>query len=147
LLQRTTAKEQARRLIAAEMSSSFIAKYGAVTVENHLNMLIPTAAKPVVSPALLSAFLNSPAADRAFRCLSGSVAVSAYELESLPFPSAAAFKERAGRCNTQAGIDVIAAALYGVAAHDGGTTLDAGTAPASSGLSRRTDSRPEIGHR
>jgi adenine-specific DNA-methyltransferase len=141
LLQRTTAKEQARRLIAAEMSSSFIAKYGAVTVENHLNMLIPTAAKPVVSPALLSAFLNSPAADRVFRCLSGSVAVSAYELESLPLPSAAAFKERAGRCDAQAGIDGIAAALYG------GTAPDGGTAAASSGFNRRTNPRRETGHR
>jgi adenine-specific DNA-methyltransferase len=113
LLQRTTAKEQARRLIAAEMPASFIAKHGAVTVENHLNMLIPTAAKPIIPPALLSAFLNSSAADRAFRCLSGSVAVSAYELESLPLPSAIAFKKGVGRCNTPAGIDSIAAALYG----------------------------------
>jgi adenine-specific DNA-methyltransferase len=112
LLQRTTAKEQARRLIAAEMPNSFIVKHGAVTVENHLNMLIPTEAKPIIPPALLSAFLNSSAADRAFRCLSGSVAVSAYELESLPLPSAAAFQEGAGRCNTQAGIDKIADALY-----------------------------------
>jgi adenine-specific DNA-methyltransferase len=113
LLQRTTAKEQARRLIAAEMPASFIAKHGAVTVENHLNMLIPTAAKPIIPPALLSAFLNSSAADRAFRCLSGSVAVSAYELESLPLPSAIAFKKGVGRCSTPAGIDSIAAALYG----------------------------------
>jgi adenine-specific DNA-methyltransferase len=113
LLQRTTAKEQARRLIAAEMPNSFIAEHGAVTVENHLNMLIPTGAKPVIPPALLSAFLNSLAADRAFRCLSGSVAVSAYELESLPLPSATTFKKRAGRCTTQARIDSIAAGLYG----------------------------------
>lgn len=112
LLQRTTAKEQARRLIAAEMPGSFVAKYGAVTVENHLNMLIPTTAKPPIPPALLSAFLNSAAADRAFRCISGSVAVSAYELESLPLPSAAAFKRGAGRCNTLAGIDKVVDALY-----------------------------------
>lgn len=112
LLQRTTAKEQARRLIAAEMPRSFIAKHGAVTVENHLNMLIPMTSKPPISPTLLSAFLNSAAADRAFRCISGSVAVSAYELESLPLPSAVAFKQRAGRCNTQAGVDTIADAFY-----------------------------------
>jgi adenine-specific DNA-methyltransferase len=30
------------------------------------------------------------AADHAFRCLSGSVAVSAYELEALPLPAPAA---------------------------------------------------------
>jgi adenine-specific DNA-methyltransferase len=147
LLQRTTAKEQARRLIAAEMPNSFIAKYGAVTVENHLNMLIPTGARPIIPPALLSAFLNSLAADRAFRCLSGSVAVSAYELESLPLPSATAFKKRADLCTTQAGIDGIAAALYGVAAPDGGTTPDAGTAATSRGFNRRTIPRRETGHR
>ncbi len=85
LLQRTTAKEQARRLIAAEMPSSFLREHGRVTVENHINMLVPIGSKPAVSPKLLAAFLNSKAADRAFRCLSGSVAVSAYELESLRF--------------------------------------------------------------
>ena len=118
LVQRTTAKEQARRLIAAELPSRFIAKHGAVTVENHLNMLIPTTPTPLISPALLSAFLNSAAADRAFRCISGSVAVSAYELESLPLPSARALKQSAGRCRTVAGIDGIAHALYrGIAAN------------------------------
>jgi adenine-specific DNA-methyltransferase len=132
LLQRTTAKEQARRLITAEMPRNFIAKYGAVTIENHVNMLTPTAAKPIIPPALLSAFLNSSAADRAFRCLSGSVAVSAYELESLPLPSAMAFKESAGRCGTRAGIDSIAAALYGE------------TPCAFGGVSRPTDSHQEI---
>ncbi len=112
LLQRTTAKEQARRLIAAEMPASFIKKYGAVTVENHLNMLIPTTPKPAVPPALLSAFLNTGAADRAFRCISGSVAVSAYELESLPLPSADKFKMGVGRIVTKAKIERVAAALY-----------------------------------
>ena len=88
LVQRTTAKEQARRLIAAEMPSSFIKKYGAVVVENHLNMIRPVARKrPNVSTAALSAVLNSSIADEAFRCISGSVAVSAFELEALPVPS------------------------------------------------------------
>jgi adenine-specific DNA-methyltransferase len=112
LLQRTTAKEQARRLIAAEMSSAFLAKHGAVTVENHLNMLVPTTSKPLVSPNLLSLFLNSVAADRAFRCISGSVAVSAYELESLPLPSGVAFRNAAGRRRTRHAINGIADAFY-----------------------------------
>lgn len=90
LLQRTTAKEQARRLIAAEMPAGFIAAHGAVTVENHVNMLVARVPRPPVSPAVLAAFLNSRAADRAFRCLSGSVAVSAFELQALPLPDPAA---------------------------------------------------------
>lgn len=114
LLQRTTAKEQARRLIAAEMPALFVAGNGGVTVENHLNMMVPTVAKPVVSPALLAAFLNSVAADRAFRCLSGSVAVSAYELENLPLPAAGDLKRLVGRRADRSAIDAAAARLYGV---------------------------------
>ncbi len=114
LLQRTTAKEQARRLIAAEMPASFVAAHGGVTVENHLNMMVPTVMKPPVSPALLAAFLNSVAADRAFRCLSGSVAVSAYELENLSLPSASDLNRLAGRQPDRRTTESAAARLYGV---------------------------------
>lgn len=86
LLQRTTSKEQPRRLVCAELPGTFLAEHGAVTVENHLNMLVRLHAAPCVDPRTLAAFLNSAAADRAFRCLSGSVAVSAYELEAMPLP-------------------------------------------------------------
>jgi adenine-specific DNA-methyltransferase len=87
LLQRTTAKEQARRLIAAELPQAFLdAQGGAVTVENHLNMVVPIVPHPSVDTVTLATFLNSAAADRAFRCISGTVAVSAYELESMPLP-------------------------------------------------------------
>ena len=93
LLQRTTAKEQNRRLIAAELPSSFIERHGAVVVENHLNMIKPMNGAPKVRPALLAALLNSKAVDQAFRCISGSVAVSAYELKALPLPSPESLKE------------------------------------------------------
>ncbi len=86
LLQRTTAKEQTRRLIAAELPKRFLATHGAVVIENHLNMIRPGNGPPRVTPKVLTAFLNSEIVDRAFRCLSGSVAVSAYELEALPLP-------------------------------------------------------------
>jgi adenine-specific DNA-methyltransferase len=87
LVQRTTAKEQARRLIVAEMPATFIKKHGAVVVENHLNMIRASANKrPKVSTTALAAVLNSSIVDEAFRCISGSVAVSAFELEALPLP-------------------------------------------------------------
>jgi adenine-specific DNA-methyltransferase len=86
LLQRTTAKEQNRRLIAAELPRKFLSEHGAVVIENHLNMIRPINGAAAVPPKVLSAFLNSEVVDRAFRCLSGSVAVSAYELEALPLP-------------------------------------------------------------
>ncbi len=89
LLQRTTAKEQSRRLIGAVLSEAHIlAAGGRVAVENHLNMVVPTTGTPIISFDQLARFFASDAADRAFRCLSGSVAVSASELEALPVPSA-----------------------------------------------------------
>lgn len=86
LLQRTTAKEQSRRLIAAELPASFIKAHGAVVVENHLNMIKPLDQTPTVSTKVLAALLNSEAVDQVFRCINGSVAVSAYELQALPLP-------------------------------------------------------------
>ena len=88
LVQRTTAKEQTRRLIAAEMPASFVAKHGAVVVENHLNMVRAEGKKAAkVNTATLATILNSAIVDQVFRCISGSVAVSAFELEALPLPA------------------------------------------------------------
>lgn len=89
LLQRTTSLEQSRRLVAAELPQSFIDENGgSVTVENHLNMVRPIPGrKPLVSSGVIAALLNSETIDRIFRCINGSAAVSAYELESMPLPS------------------------------------------------------------
>ena len=92
LLQRTTAKEQGRRLIAAELPVSFVAKHRSVVVENHLNMIKPAKGAPKVSPAAVARLLNSEIVDQLFRCINGSVAVSAYELEALPLPSPEAMR-------------------------------------------------------
>ncbi len=86
LLQRTTAKEQCRRLIAAELPEPFLEEHGAVVIENHLNMIKPLGKTPKVAPAALAALLNSQVVDQVFRCINGSVAVSAYEMEALPLP-------------------------------------------------------------
>lgn len=103
LLQRTTAKEQSRRLIAAELPAEFLRRHGAVVVENHLNMIRPTVDRPAVGADLLAALLNSAAVDRAFRCLNGSVAVSAFELESLPLPPPSALRPLAALLRRGAG--------------------------------------------
>lgn len=86
LVQRTTAKEQQKRLIAGLLPDGFIKKHKAVVIENHLNLIIPINGSPRVPIDVLHRFLNSDFADGLFRCISGSVAVSAYELESLPLP-------------------------------------------------------------
>jgi adenine-specific DNA-methyltransferase len=90
LVQRTTATEQRRRLLAAELPARLIRKLGAVSVENHLNMFRPVVETPAVSLRVIAAILNSDVVDAAFRCISGSVAVSATELEALPLPPPAA---------------------------------------------------------
>lgn len=103
LAQRTTSKEQSRRLVAAELPASFIRQHKAVTVENHLNMLVPRSDGPYVPTKVLSAFLNSRAADQVFRCISGTVAVSAFELQSMPLPppdSLTRLSEILGRAHT-----------------------------------------------
>ena len=121
LVQRTTAKEQPRRLIAAVLPTGLIREHGGAVVENHLNMIRPTRSSPAVTQSTLAAFLNSEAADRVFRCLSGSVAVSAYELEALPLPAPgeldqldAAVRQRSPR----EVLDRICSGLYGL---DSGT--------------------------
>ena len=93
LLQRTTAKEQCRRLIAAELPTAFIEEHGAVVIENHLNMIKPLNGTPRVAPAALAVLLNSNVVDQVFRCINGSVAVSAYELGALPLPAPADTKK------------------------------------------------------
>ena len=117
MLQRTTAKEQNRRLIAAELPESFIEKHGGgVIIENHLNMIRSPAAEPAVPPAVIAAVLNSAAADDAFRCISGSVAVSAFELEAMPLPAPATMRKIARLLKQRsptAAIEAVIAAAYG----------------------------------
>ena len=87
LVQRTTAPEQSRRLVAATLSLETLQAWGGhVVIENHVNVLRPNTSEPLLSPETLAAALATSPLDRVMRSLSGSVAVSAYELESLPFP-------------------------------------------------------------
>lgn len=87
LVQRTTAKEQGRRLIAAILPEKFLKQHGGCVVENHLNIIRPVVNSSPVSMEAISALLNCKIVDSLFRCISGSVAVSAYELNAIPLPS------------------------------------------------------------
>ena len=87
LLQRTTAKEQASRLIGAIVPEDFIQAHGGVVIENHLNMIKPFLGnEPPIRVDTLQFILKSSLVDTLFRMMNGSVAVSAYELEALPLP-------------------------------------------------------------
>ncbi|MGI2030256.1 hypothetical protein [Endozoicomonas acroporae] len=75
-------------MIPALLPQSFLDEYGGAVVENHLNMIYCKGLDiAVVSPKTVSALLGTEAVDRAFRGISGSVAVSAYELNALPLPT------------------------------------------------------------
>ena len=87
LVQRTTSLEQPRRLLSALMPKAFVSRHGGVVIENHLNVIRASSRGSHVPLVAIQAVLNSRAADRVFRCISGSVAVSAYELGALPLPS------------------------------------------------------------
>ncbi len=118
LVQRTTSKEQDRRLLAAVLPQEFIDEHGGVVVENHINVLCsPAKMVESVAPETVAALLNTRAVDRVFRCISGSVAVSAYELNALPLPSIDQLLELERllrRGATKATVERVVAAFYGV---------------------------------
>ena len=88
LVQRTTSPEQVRRLVAVDLSPSVLNELGgSVIIENHVNVLRPTLLVPLISRVTLARILATPTFDRLMRCISGSVAVSSYELASLPMPA------------------------------------------------------------
>lgn len=90
LVQRTTAPEQTRRLVVSVLDGETLTGVwgGTVVVENHVNVLRCTNSASPLTHGLLAALLASEPLDRLYRCLTGSVAVSAYELEALPLPAA-----------------------------------------------------------
>ncbi len=123
LVQRTTAKEQQRRLVACAVPAEFLEQWGGIVVENHVNVLRSTSTD-AVPPAVLAAILNSKPVDQLFRCLSGSVAVSATELHSLPLPERkvlkrveAALRRSSSPDEAQDTVERIVAKAYGSPDH------------------------------
>lgn len=87
LVQRTTAPEQSRRLVVAPLTQADLdARGGGVTVENHVNVLRPQGLLASLSVEQLARILGTRTMDQVVRTISGSVALSAYELESIPMP-------------------------------------------------------------
>ncbi|GGW96654.1 HsdM family class I SAM-dependent methyltransferase [Alteromonas halophila] len=93
LVQRTTSKEQTRRVLGAVIPQEFIDQNNGVVIENHLNIVFCDKISKVVSEETINALLNSEIFDRIYRCISGSVAVSAYELMSVPLPDCASMEK------------------------------------------------------
>lgn len=90
VLQRTSSKDQPRRLRCAPIGQAFVDKHRGYMGENHVCFITPIPGKrQAVSVEVLAQILNSCAVDRVFRCLSGTATVSAYELNAMPLPDPA----------------------------------------------------------
>ncbi|HEX4962260.1 MAG TPA: hypothetical protein VF173_15600 [Thermoanaerobaculia bacterium] len=85
LVQRVTADEQARRIVAGLARFSRPCRY---FVENHLNVLQPSPRTPVALEFLLGV-LSSDVVEFMFRSMNGNTQVSATELNLLPIPRGA----------------------------------------------------------
>lgn len=117
LLQRTTSREQSRRLSTTLLPQAFLDEHGGgVSVENHVNMILPITDFPPVPIEIMHAFLRTQVADAAYRCISGSVAVSAYELEAMPLPDPSELAPFMSACNMQdpEAMERAARLLYGL---------------------------------
>lgn len=89
-LQRTSSKDQSRRVRCACIGLDFVNEHGGYMGENHVCFLVPIPGKQLaVSVEVLAKILNSAPVNRAFRCLSGTATVSAYELKAMPLPDPA----------------------------------------------------------
>lgn len=88
LVQRTSSPEQQRRLTTVHLTSEDLEGLGgSVVVENHVNVIRPSAETPKLSMELLNRLLSTKTLDAVARCISGSVALSAFELSALPLPN------------------------------------------------------------
>ena len=86
-LQRITSADQGRRLIGAAVPADLLESTGGVVGENHVLFLEQTSGTSAITPHQLASILGSTIVDRLFRCISGAVNVSIFELNQLPLPS------------------------------------------------------------
>ena len=85
LIRRFSAKEEARRLVAAPYEP--IAGFESVGLENHLNYIYRPGGTLTTDEVWgLSALLNSSTLDSYVRCVNGNTQVSATELRAMPMP-------------------------------------------------------------
>lgn len=89
ILQRTSNRRQARRLIAAIVRKAKVPGRCGFVTENHTIVIVPDPAKKQkITMKMLCRLLNTAAVDTRFRRMSGSVSVSTKALRQLPLPAA-----------------------------------------------------------
>ena len=118
LLRRFSAKEEARRLVAAPWLKSSVG-ISLLGIENHLNYIYSMRDEMIEDEAVgLAALLNTELLDTYFRVSSGNTQVSATELRAMPLPPRETIVSVGRRVRNQTGgesldeivIDVIGAA-------------------------------------
>lgn len=118
IVQRTANRDQRRRLNASAVSEVFAAAHAehGYVAENHVIVIEPTMAAPLVSPDVLAALLNSAIVSERFSAVAGSFSVSAKLLARLALPPAEMlpamgpdFEKALGSCF--AGLDGILASV------------------------------------
>src|SRR5260221_3772469 len=86
-VQRTSSKDQRRRVRCAAIRQKFVREHGGYMGENHVCFIVPIPDRqPAVSVEVLAKIMNSDGVNRVFRCLSGTATVSVYELLAMPLP-------------------------------------------------------------
>lgn len=90
IVQRTANRDQRRRLNASAVCEAFAAEHAehGYVAENHVIVIEPAEAKPIVSPETLAALLNSAIVSERFSAVAGSFSVSAKLLARLALPPA-----------------------------------------------------------
>lgn len=94
VMQRTTNSLQPRRLVAARVSPSVIARWGGFVSENHTIVITAPTVKILNTLRFL---LNSAAVDARYRQLSGTASVSVNLLRGLDLPSPRALENSIGK--------------------------------------------------
>lgn len=95
ILQRTTNRNQNRRLIAGYITKNMINKYGSVISENHTIVVYPLHnIEQKINLRMMCRLLNSKPVDIRYRQISGTVSVSVKLLKEMPFPPPVLIKNR-----------------------------------------------------
>jgi hypothetical protein len=86
LIQRTSTAGQRHRLVATAVPKSFFVRYKRAIAENHVIALIPTSAKPAITPARLASILNRASVAADISSLSGTANITVHSLLQLRVP-------------------------------------------------------------
>jgi adenine-specific DNA-methyltransferase len=103
LVQRTSNRDQQRRLNAAAISTEFADEHAdkGYVAENHVIVIEPIPGEAAVAPEVLAALLNSAIINHRFSAVSGSFSVSARLLARLALPPAHALPSNPGDIEDQ----------------------------------------------